>query len=187
MKTEFLRGLGLSEEQIQNIQAESGKEIQKYKDENTTLKADNDNKKTLLEQANAEIDSYKSMDIDAIKKSADDYKAKYETMEKDYKAKLEQIEYDNKLEKYVDTLKLKNDIYKKEVVSQFKEKELKFDGDKLLGAEEVVNSFKEKYADAFVEEKQDPILFAGSTPGMDKTSGDSILRAAMGLASTKTE
>ena len=166
MKVEFLKGLGLTDEQIQSIQAESGKEIQKYKDENANLKADNDNKKELLENANKEIDSYKSMDIDAIKKSAEDYKTKFETAEKDYQAKIQEIEYNNKLDKYVGGLNLKNDIYKKEVISRIKEKELKFDGDTLLGAEELVKGFKEQYADAFVDTNPKP-SFADTTPGAD--------------------
>lgn len=167
MKVEFLKGLGLTDEQIQSIQAESGKEIQKYKDENTGLKADNDNKTELLKNANAEIDSYKSMDIEAIKKSAEDYKTKYETAEKEHQAQLSQIEYDNKLGKYVDKLNLKNDIYKNAVISQIKEKELKFDGDTLLGGEELVKGFKEQYADAFADTKPKP-NFADTTQGSGK-------------------
>lgn len=138
-----------------------------------TLQTDLQNQKDLLKTANAEIDSYKSMDIDAIKKSAEDYKTKYETAEKDYQAKISQMEYDNKLDKYVDTLNLKNDIYKNAVISQIKEKELKFDGDVLLGGEELVKVFKEKYAEAFVDTKPKP-TFADSTPGSQSgiISGD---------------
>ena len=180
MKVEFLKGLGLTDEQIQSIQAESGKEIQKYKDENATLKADNDNKQELLDNANKEIDSYKSMDIEAIKKSAEDYKTKYETAEKEHQAQLNQIEYDNKLGKYVDKLNLKNDIYKNAVISQIKEKQLKFDGDTLLGGEELVKGFKEKYAEAFVDTKPKP-TFADSTPGTNTVTSNNSLRLAMGL------
>ena len=131
-----------------------------------TLQTDLQNQKDLLKSANAEIDSYKSMDIEAIKKSAEDYKTKFETAEKDYQAKISEMEYNNKLDKYVGTLNLKNDIYKKEVISRIKEKELKFDGDTLLGAEELVKGFKEQYADAFVDSKLKP-SFADTTPGAD--------------------
>lgn len=165
MKVEFLKGLGLTDEQIQSIQAESGKEIQKYKDENTSLKADNENQKELLENANKEISSYKDMDFEGIKKSAEEYKTKFETAETDYKNKIAEMEFNNKLEKYVSGLNLKNDIYKKEVISQIKEKELKFDGETLLGGEELVKKFKEQYAEAFNDTKAKP-TFADSTPGM---------------------
>lgn len=145
-----------------------------------TLQTDLQNQKDLLKSANAEIDSYKSMDIEAIKKSAEDYKTKFETAEKDYQAKIQEIEYNNKLDKYVGTLNLKNDIYKKEVISRIKEKELKFDGDTLLGAEELVKGFKEQYADAFVDTNPKP-SFADTTPGTPSNSSENTLRIAMGL------
>lgn len=165
MKVEFLKGLGLTDEQIQSIQAESGKEIQKHKDDYATLKAENDSQKKLLENANKEISSYKDMDIEGIKKSAEDYKTKYEEAEKEYQAKIAQMEYDSKLDKYLNGCNFKNDIYRKEVVSRIKEKGLKFDGDTLLGGEEVINSFKNEYPDSYNDSKPKP-MFADATTGI---------------------
>ena len=147
---------------------ENGKDINKANEKVKTLEAEVNNTKELLTNANKEIDSYKSMDIDAIKKSAEDYKTKFETAEKDYQAKISEMEYNNKLDKYVNTLNLKNDIYKKEVISRIKEKELKFDGDTLLGGEEFVKGFKEQYAEAFNDTKPKP-TFSDSTPGSNAT------------------
>lgn len=168
MKREFLKGLGLEDAVIDQIMDENGKDINKANDKIKTLETEVNNTKELLTNANKEIDSYKSMDIDAIKKSAEDYKTKYETAEKDYQAKISEMEYNNKLDKYVGTLNLKNDIYKNAVISQIKEKELKFDGDTLLGGEELVKGFKEKYAEAFVDTKPKP-NFADTTPGSNAT------------------
>lgn len=166
MKREFLKGLGLEDTVIDQIMDENGKDINKANEKVKTLEAEVNNTKELLTNANKEIDSYKSMDIEAIKKSAEDYKTKFETAEKDYQAKIQEIEYNNKLDKYVGGLNLKNDIYKKEVISRIKEKELKFDGDTLLGAEELVKGFKEQYSDAFVDTNPKP-SFADTTPGAD--------------------
>lgn len=168
MKREFLKGLDLEDAVIDQIMDENGKDINKANDKIKTLETEVNNTKELLTNANKEIDSYKSMDIDAIKKSAEDYKAKYETAEKDYQAKITQMEYDNKLDKFVGTLNLKNDIYKKEVISRIKEKKLKFDGDTLLGGEEFVKGFKEQYAEAFNDTKPKP-TFSDSTPGSNAT------------------
>nr|DAM73423.1 MAG TPA: minor structural protein [Caudoviricetes sp.] len=164
MKREFLKGLGLEDTVIDQIMDENGKDINKANEKVKTLEAEVNNTKELLTNANKEIDSYKSMDIDAIKKSAEDYKTKFETAEKDYQAKISEMEYNNKLDKYVNTLNLKNDIYKKEVISRIKEKELKFDGDTLLGGEELVKGFKEQYSEAFTDTKPKP-NFADKTPG----------------------
>ena len=180
MKREFLKGLGLEDTVIDQIMDENGKDINKANEKIKTLEAEVNNTKELLTNANKEIDSYKSMDIEAIKKSAEDYKTKYETAEKDYQAKISQMEYDNKLGKYVDGLNLKNDIYKKEVISRIKEKELKFDGDTLLGGEELVKVFKEQYAEAFNDTKPKP-TFADSTPGTNTVTSNNSLRLAMGL------
>lgn len=167
MKREFLKGLDLEDAVIDQIMDENGKDINKANDKIKTLETEVNNTKELLTNANKEIDSYKSMDIDAIKKSAEDYKAKYETAENDYKAQIAEMELNNKLEKYVDKLNLKNDIYKKEVISRIKEKELKFDGDVLLGGDELVKGFKEQYTDAFNDTKPKP-NFADTTQGSGK-------------------
>lgn len=107
MKREFLKGLGLEDTVIDQIMDENGKDINKANEKVKTLEAEVNNTKELLTNANKEIDSYKSMDIDAIKKSAEDYKTKFETAEKDYQAKISEMEYNNKLDKYVNTLNLK--------------------------------------------------------------------------------
>lgn len=67
MKREFLEGLELDKETIDTIMAEYGKTTQ-------GLREERDNLKSQLSDANNEIKSYKDMDIDSIKKSADDWK-----------------------------------------------------------------------------------------------------------------
>ncbi|MEG2348871.1 MAG: hypothetical protein RSB67_04425 [Clostridia bacterium] len=48
MKTDYLKSIGLSDEQIQNVMAENGKDIQKFKDENETFKTDIANANEIL-------------------------------------------------------------------------------------------------------------------------------------------
>lgn len=67
MKREFLKGLGLEDTVIDQIMDENGKDINKANEKVKTLEAEVNNTKELLTNANKEIDSYKSMDIDAIK------------------------------------------------------------------------------------------------------------------------
>lgn len=84
MKTEFLKELGLTEEQIGKIQAESGKDVQKEKDKAADIQAK-------LDEANNQItalnESIKGSEGDAQK--IKDLQAKvegYEKAEKDRKA-----------------------------------------------------------------------------------------------------
>ncbi len=68
---------------------ENVKDINKANEKVKSLEIEVNNTKELLTNANKEIDSYKYMDIE-----------------------IAEIELNNKLEKYVDKLSLKNDIYK---------------------------------------------------------------------------
>lgn len=98
-----------------------------------------------LETANNTIQSYKDMNIDGIKASVEDYKQKWEQSENDRKA----FEHKTKVSDFVKSLGLKDDIYEKHVTDLIINKELKFDGDKLIGGDDVVKQFREKYPDAF--------------------------------------
>lgn len=101
--------------------------------------------KTQLDTANDTIKSYEKMDIDGIKASVVDYKQKWEQSENDRKA----FEHRTKVGGFVNSLGLKDDIYEKYVTDLILEKGLNFDGDKLIGGDDVVKQFREKYPDAF--------------------------------------
>ncbi|MCM1237311.1 MAG: hypothetical protein NC489_45160 [Ruminococcus flavefaciens] len=130
-----------------------------------------------LNTANATIQSYKDMDIDGIRASVEDYKTKLEQSEQERKA----FEHRTKIGGFVKSLGLKDDIYEKHVTDLLLEKELKFDGDKLIGGDDVVNGFKEKYPDAFKSATPVP-EFSVNTPGRSGVKDDdAFVRAVMGL------
>lgn len=116
--------------------------------------------KAQLDKANETISGYKDMDIEGIKASVDEWKKKAEQAEADRAA----FEYRTKLSDYVKSLKLKDDIYEQHVTKLLEEKELKFDGDKLIGGDDVVNAFRESHPDAFQTE-QIPPKFSYKTGG----------------------
>lgn len=72
MKREYLKSLELSEEIIDKIMDENGKDVEAVKNKY----ADYDNIKVQLKEANKQIENFKNMDIDKIKKAADDWKKK---------------------------------------------------------------------------------------------------------------
>ncbi len=98
-----------------------------------------------LAEANTAIQSFKDMDIEGIKKSAEEYKQKAEQAEAERKA----FEHRTKLQTYVKGLHLRDDIYEAHVTKLLEEKGLKFEGDKLIGGDDVVQAFREQHADAF--------------------------------------
>lgn len=94
--------------------------------------------KTQLDEANKTIQSYKDMDIDGIKASVEEYKQKLTQAEAERAA----FEYRTKMNQYVKKLGLKNDVYEKHVTDLLTEKNLQFDGDTLIGGDDIVKAFR---------------------------------------------
>ena len=86
--------------------------------------------------------------LDALEKSAkdnEDFKAKFEASEQARK----DFEHKTKISAYVKSLALKDDIYENYVENLILEKGLQFDGDKLIGGDDIISAFKETHPDAF--------------------------------------
>lgn len=101
MKTEELKEIGLSDEQIAEVFKLRGKEVEEYnklKNEFETLKTENENFKNQVASANEQIEAFKDMDIDSIKASAEEYKNKYEEAQARAKEDIERIKLNNTIE-----------------------------------------------------------------------------------------
>lgn len=130
-----------------------------------------------LRNANSTIQSYKDMDIDGIKKSVEDYKQKWEQSENDRKT----FEHKTRVSGFVKSLGLKDDIYEKHVTDLILEKDLKFDGDKLIGGDDVVKQFREKYPNAFKSATPVPEFSVSTTGQSGVKDDDDFVRKVMGL------
>lgn len=156
----FLEGLGITgKETVDKIVAEYGNDIQTEKDAAETLR-------TQLSEANTQIEGFKSMDVETIKKSAADWEEKFKKSEADRAA----FEHKTKVSGLVKGLKLKDDIYESYLTNALIEKELKFEGDKLIGGDDVINAFRESHPDAFQTEPIPP-KFSYKTGGDGGSSG----------------
>lgn len=104
MKTDFLEGLGLEKDVIDQIMAENGKDINAARKagepdlqkELTTTKEELKQTKEQLKTANATIDGFK--DYDEIKEQVADYKAKYEQAEADKQKIQDDYAFNSKFE-----------------------------------------------------------------------------------------
>ena len=179
MKREFLEGLELNKETIDTIMAEYGKTTQ-------GLREERDNLKTQIEDANKEIQSYKDMDIDSIKKSADDWKTKYEEMEANQKAEKEKSIRNERTNAFFNDIKFASESAKAGVIAQFNEKDFKYDEEtkKFLGANEWLKDLKEKDSGAFLSDVANPKFTTSTTAPTNDSSMDKILHA-MGLDEKK--
>ena len=119
MKREDLKSMGLTDEQIDKIMAENGKDIEKHKTEAETAKTALNQTKSQLDDANKKIEEFKGLDVDGIKAAADDYKAKFEESEKTHKAEIEKIAYNSAAEKFIDSLKPKDGLSRSAILTEF--------------------------------------------------------------------
>ena len=179
MKREFLEGLELDKETIDTIMAEYGKTTQ-------GLREERDNLKTQINDANKEIQSYKEMDIDSIKKSAEDWKTKYEEMEANQKAEKEKSIRNERTNAFFNDIKFASESAKAGVIAQFNAKDFKYDEElkKFLGASEWLNDLKEKDSGAFLSDVANPKFTTTPTAPTNDSSMDKILHA-MGLDEKK--
>lgn len=97
--------------------------------------------------------------LDTAKNDVADYKQKWEQSENDRKA----FEHRTKLNQYVKNLRLKDDVYEEYVAKLLEEKGLKFDGEKLIGGDDIVNDFRKNHADAFLPDVSERV--SGQTSG----------------------
>ena len=111
-----------------------------------------------LTDANKEIQSYKDMDIEGVKKSAQEWETKYNTDTQALKDQIAQQERSHQTDRYLDTVGLKpGAMYREFVKKAFEAKEFKLEGEKFLGADDFIAELKKNpdYKDAFVQDNPD--------------------------------
>jgi len=159
MKREFLKELGLEDSVIDKIMAENGKDIENAKGDVSKLEAEIKTKEKELEtlqgqlkKANEQIEEFKDMDIDAIKKAADDYKEKYETAKIEVGEELEKIKFEYAIDKALGQAKARNT---KAVKALLDLDNLKLTDDKILGLDEQLENIKKENDFLFEGEKKE--------------------------------
>lgn len=180
MKRDFLKGLGLDDSVIDQIMDENGKDIQREKNAVNKVdqdlekyKAENEGLKTQLSEANTQIQSFKEMDIDGIKASAEEWKTKYETDTKALNEKIAAKDYDYAIKDFMSQFKFIDDDVKETVINKFKAKEFKLEEGKFLGGEDFMKDYKENHKSLFVpDEPQEPIPQIVKPTGGNNPGGD---------------
>jgi hypothetical protein len=184
MKKEELVKLGVAEEVADQIIILHGKDIEKFK---VSVEASQGSVTTIqkqLDEANATIESFKKMDIEGVKKTAEDWKQKAEQIEKDSKAQLALLKFDTALDSALGTAKAKNI---KAVKALLKAEDLKLsekDGS-IIGLKEQLEQVKtdnEYLFDSDVPETPTPKIVLGAN-GKKIVSDPTVMaaRVAAGL------
>ncbi len=176
---EFLKGLDLDDETIDSIMAEHGKLVTKDKEKITELTKQ-------IDDVNKEIQSYKDMDIDSIKKSASDWENKYNELVANQKAEKEKSIREERMNTFFNDVKFSSEMAKAGVLAKFNEKDFKYDEESktFQGAKEWLEELKKNDANSFASEVANPTFSTSPTAPTQSSSMDSILKA-MGLDGEK--
>ena len=150
------------------------------------MTTDKENLQKQLNDANTEIQSYKDMDIDSIKKSAEDWKTKFEEMEANQKAEKEKSIRDERTNAFFNDIKFASESAKAGVIAQFNAKDFKYDEEskKFLGASEWLKDLQEKDSGAFLSEVANPKFTTSTSVPNNSSSMDEVLKV-MGLSTEK--
>lgn len=101
MTKEELLELGLSEEQITGVFKLNGLAIEGLKSTNSVLEKENEQLKGQITEANDKIEKFKKLDIETIKKEAEEYKTKFEKANSENEEVLNQVKLEFDIEKAI--------------------------------------------------------------------------------------
>ena len=188
MKREDIKKLfpNATDEQIDQIMNLHSADVGTHKNSVTALTTERDQLKEQLAEADKQIQSYKDMDVDGIKKSAAEWEAKHAADTKALQDKLDAATYGFGVERAVSGLKFSSTAAKNQFVRDLTAKKLPLQEGKLLGLDDYVKGYKEQDPGAFAPDSTEktPVAVKGGGGG-PTMSGDAALRAAFGLPAEK--
>lgn len=174
MKTEDLKALGLSDEQVQRVFAMNGEEMNGLKASVATLTAERDTARTSLADANKKLEGYDP-----------EWKAKAAQAQQQADKQVAELKAGYAADSAASGLKFTSDSAKKAFLSDLKAKNLPLQDDgTLLGFDDYVASYKKTDPGAFAPEGGLPRV-SGSATGTPATpttkeQANAALRAAFG-------
>lgn len=175
MKTEFLKGLNLPQEVIDKIMAENGKDIaaeqkkaEKITQERDSYKLKAENLETQVNDANAEIQKFKDMDVEGIKQAAEDWKEKAEKAKSDADAQISEMKFDYALTAELTGAKAKN---AKAVKALLDMDGLKLNDGKIIGLDEQLSQIKTENDYLFESDEPAPKIMSGTHGGSGNIGG----------------
>ena len=172
---DFATTPGVVKEVIDKIMAENGKDIaaeqkksEKITQERDSYKLKSESLETQVNDANAEIQKFKDMDIDGIKQAADDWKTKAEKAKSDADAQISEMKFDYALTAALTGAKARNS---KAVKALLDMDGLKLNDGKIIGLDEQLSQIKEENSFLFESDEPAPTIVKGTNGGSGGIGG----------------
>lgn len=154
MKTEDLQAKGLTQEQIDFVMAENGKDLKKLQKENENLTADRDTWKEKADTAETTLKGFEGVDLETMQKELAEWKTKAENAENEAKKQIYDRDFADALKTELEDVKFTSEAAKRDVMAQIKAAELKLKDGKILGLSDLLDQIKKADMSAFLDEKQ---------------------------------
>ena len=165
MKRDFLKGLGLSDEAIDSVMAENGRDVQELK----ALRSELEAAKQELAAARVQAGDLKAAQDEAAK-----WKAELEAAKADGEARLAALELKNKVREFALGKPFINDITRDAIAAQM-EASLSKDSSQDMNA--VFESVTKDKADLWKGGSPTPPVVPQLAGSADKSAGDGVLAA----------
>lgn len=154
MKTEDLKALGLTDEQVQRVFAMNGEKLNSLKASAETLKAERDAARNQLDTANKKLEGYDP-----------DWKTKAEQAQQQAQQQVSALKAQYAASNAVAGLKFSSASARKAFLADLNAKKLPLQDDgSLLGFDDFVKSYKQTDPDAFAPEAGYPAVKDGGDP-----------------------
>ena len=164
MKTDELKGWGLTDEQTEKVMAQYGKDVSKLQKENEKLTADRDKEKERADTAEETLKKFDGVDVETMQAELATWQQKAKDAEKDYADKLAQRDFEDALKEEISGYKFTSEAAKEAIMARIRAAGLKVNDGKILGLSDLIAQMKEKDASAFVDEKQEQLEAGRAKP-----------------------
>lgn len=143
------------------------KEIKTLNDTIKTRDADLEDLQIKLKEAGTDVDK-----LSTLSEDFNTLKGKYDNEVKAYKNQLKAQAYDFAIREHANGLKFSCEAAKRDYIQQAKAKELKMEGDSILGISDFDAVYNQNNADAFIVESPDPEPSPAKPQFISPTAGD---------------
>jgi hypothetical protein len=185
MNKKDLTDLGIAEDVAEKIIVLHGKDIEAKKSDIVAEKQRADGLQKQLDEAGKTIEGFKKLDPEALQKSADEWKLQAETAKADAEKQVAEYKRSTAAERFVESLKPKDQLSKSAILSEFMKKDFKLDDAGFQGANEWATTFKTENSAHFISESPLPEIVAKTNT--NSVISDKVVSAAMAAAGLVVE
>lgn len=157
MKTDELQKHGLTQEQIDFVMSENGKDLKKLQKENSDLTADRDGWRAKAETAEDALKGFDGIDPNQVQAELERWKKKAEDAETEFRQKLYDRDFADALKAQMEEYRFTSEAAKAAIMTEVKDAGLTLKDGKILGLGDLIDQIKGRDASAFVDESQEAL------------------------------